>query len=238
MGSAALQTRVEVHDLGSIGYRDAYQRQVELVECVLEARNSGAPTGGHLLLLEHLPPVITISRRPDASRHLLASTDALANRGIEVCETDRGGDITYHGPGQLVAYVILDLNVWGLNLHAYMRLLEDAVIDTCASLGVTAGRDPEATGVWIARDGRAAEKICSIGVRVRRWISFHGLALNVTTDLDDFRLIVPCGLAGRSMTSLEREIDSAPPSMDAVKRTLAQALSARLCERLDDVSPA
>lgn len=213
---------IEVLDLGRVRYEDAYQRQLALVDDVLAARQSGKPKCGYLLLLEHDPPVITMTRRPDAAQHLLASTDMLVRQGIEVQDTDRGGDITYHGPGQLVAYPILDLNVLGLNLHAYLRLLEQVAIDSCAAFGLKSERDPEATGVWVARDGTRA-KICALGVRVRRWVSFHGIALNVTTNLDHFKLIVPCGLAGRSVTSLARELGSDCPDMDAVKRVLSEA---------------
>lgn len=216
-------TAIEVLDLGRIRYEDAYQRQLELVDDVLAARQSGSPKPGYLLLLEHDPPVITITRRPEASQHLLASTDMLVRHGIEIQETDRGGDITYHGPGQLVAYPVLDLNVLGLNLHAYLRLLEQVAIDTCAAFGLTTGRDPGATGVWVTGNDTPA-KVCALGVRVRRWVSFHGMAINVTTDLDHFKLIVPCGLSGRPVTSLERELGSTCPTMDDVKRALSGAL--------------
>jgi len=142
-----------------------------------------------------------------------------------VVETDRGGDITYHGPGQLVAYPILDLNRYGLGLHAYMRLLEQVVIDTVAVWGVVGERDPGATGVWVR--GR---KIAAFGVRVRKWVSMHGLALNVTTILDHFGLVVPCGLVGRGVTSLHGELGARCPAMDDVKRTLVRSLNERLCE--------
>jgi lipoyl(octanoyl) transferase len=153
-----------------------------------------------------------------------------------VAETDRGGDITYHGPGQLVAYPILDLNAFGLRLHSYMRFLEDVVIATIAGFGITGVRDPGATGVWVAPErggaeasapGGAARKICAMGVRVSRWVSMHGLALNVTTNLAHFDLIVPCGLAGRAVTSMERELGAACPSMDEVKAALVRSLRSR-----------
>src|SRR5262249_23731675 len=160
--------------------------------------------------VEHDPPVITVT--PRAGVNLLASPEALAAAGIEVEETDRGGDITYHGPGQLVVYPILDLNLLKLRLHEYMRMLAAAVIDTCAAFGVRARRDVCATGVWVPRGDADASngtcgsltdaKICAMGVRVRRWVTMHGLALNVTTDLSHFSHIVPCGLVGRPVTSL------------------------------------
>lgn len=179
----------------------------------------------HLLLVEHDPPVITISARKTARQHLVATPDMLARAGVEVCETDRGGDITYHGPGQLVVYPILDLNTLGLRLHGYMRLLEQVVIDTLARFGIEGHRDEAATGVWVGDS-----KICAMGVRVSRWVTMHGLALNVTTNLDHFDLIVPCGLVGRGVTSMARELGEACPSMDEVKEALASCFSARVAE--------
>jgi lipoyl(octanoyl) transferase len=253
-----------VVDLGRMRYDDAYALQREHVEEVLAARDAHAepatppipgngPEAGRVLLVEHDPPVITITRRPGARGHLLAAPEQLARAGIEVAETDRGGDVTYHGPGQLVVYPILDLNLLRLRLHDYMRLLEAAVIDACDSFGVRACRDACATGVWVggggtdlpsgAQDGAAngqcngsggdeLRKICAMGVRVRRWVSMHGLALNVTTNLDHFGLIVPCGLTGRPVTSLERELGVRLPAMIQVKSRLMQCLESRLLEHL------
>ncbi len=233
---------LRVIDLGRIAYKDAYELQLEWLGRVLDARR--APDGeigtaGVVLLLEHDPPVITVSRRPDARSHLIATDKMLAAHGVTIEETDRGGDITYHGPGQLVAYPIVDLNSAGLNLHAYMRLLESAVIQVCAAWGIDAHRDSCATGVWVggeqtqgaggdacARAGGA--KICALGVRVRRWVTMHGLALNVRTNLEHFGLIVPCGLAGRSVTSMEQEVEGECPAMDDVKRALASELAQSL----------
>lgn len=209
---------IDVIDLGRMDYASAYRVQAAALESVLASRASPAPVLGRIHLVEH-DPVITVSRRPTARMNLVASAETLARAGVSVAETDRGGDITYHGPGQLVVYPVLDLNALRLNLHAYMRLLEEAVIETCRRFGVQAGRDPSATGVWVG-----TAKICAMGVRVKRWITMHGLALNVTTNLSHFDLIVPCGLAGRSVTSLQRELGDACPEMSEVKRTLADAL--------------
>lgn len=205
--------------------------QLEHHQQVLAARD--APTGqvGRLLLVEH-EPVITVSRRPTATDNLSATPEMLAAAGVAVEPTDRGGDITYHGPGQLVAYPILDLNRLGLNLHAYMRLLEQVVIDTVAAFGVVGDRDESATGVWVAQPDANAAKIAAMGVRVRRWITMHGLALNVATNLDHFDLIVPCGLAGRSVTSLQRELGDAAPTMDQVKAKLVDRFNAAVDELL------
>lgn len=207
-------------DLGRASYEAAYAEQVRHQAEVLAARDAGQPMPGRILLVEH-DPVITVSRRAGAGSHLLADPRALADAGVRVVETDRGGDITYHGPGQLVVYPILDLNRLNLGLHAYMRLLESAAIDACESWGLPARRDPSATGVWVGEPGR---KICAMGVRVRRWVSMHGLAINVSTNLDHFRLIVPCGLVGREVTSFERELGESAPTLDEVKAALIGAL--------------
>jgi lipoyl(octanoyl) transferase len=217
---------IVVRDLGRLAYAEALALQRSLQAGVIAAR--AAPGGGepmHILLVEHDPPVITISRRKGARDHLLATEAQLAAAGVEVAETDRGGDITYHGPGQLVVYPIVDLNRFGLRLHGWMRRLEQAVIDTLGGFGLAADRDADATGVWANRDrADGGAKICAMGVRVSRWVTMHGLALNVSPQLEHFELIVPCGLAGRSVTSLERELGPACPSMDAVKSGLVTAL--------------
>lgn len=181
--------------------------------------------------LEHHPPVITVTRRPGVRANLLATPEHLLEHGIELVDTDRGGDITYHGPGQLVAYPILDLNRLGLRIHPYMRLLEDVVIETVASFGVEAGREDGATGVWVAAGTPEARKIAALGVRLSRWCSMHGLALNVDPDLSHFDLIVPCGLTGRPVTSLRRELGDGCPSLDSVRLALEKAFDAAI-ERL------
>jgi lipoate-protein ligase B len=219
-----------VEDLGSMPYDAAYDVQAARRDEVLSWREEqrGGPAGV-VLLVEHDPPVITVSRRPTAAQHVMASEEQLARSGVELRPTDRGGDVTYHGPGQLVAYPILDLNRLGLNLHAYMRMLEDAIINACRGFGVEAGRDdaePPATGVWTG--GR---KLAALGVRVRKWVTMHGLALNVSTDLSHFDLIVPCGLAGRPVTSLERELERGP-AMEDVKRALVAELEKEAMSRL------
>jgi len=239
--------KLSITDLGRISYSDAQVVQErsrdELAEAVrkisstgfqpVRNRNSVEPISMHLFLLEHDPPVITISKRPGAAEHITSQPERLNELGIEVQQTDRGGDVTYHGPGQLVAYAVLDLRRLGLGLRDYMRLLEVVVIRTVASWGIVGQRDPKATGVWVPRIGsggtaqaessepdpclaplqhitalpqEASAKICAMGVRVSRWITTHGLALNVTTDLTHFQTIVPCGLVGRPVTSMAEEI--------------------------------
>lgn len=225
---------ISIIDLGRLDYASAYDLQVAHHAEVLAAREAGDRARiGRVLLVEHDPPVITISRRAGAANNLLATPELLARHGVTVAETDRGGDITYHGPGQLVVYPILDLNRLRLGLHDYMRLLESAVIDTCSRFGVTAQRDASATGVWVTRSTHASPdasppsaKICAMGVRVRRWVSMHGLALNITTNLDHFGLIVPCGLHGRPVTSLLRERGPERcPSMAEAKSALVDDLT-------------
>jgi lipoyl(octanoyl) transferase len=155
-----------------------------------------------LLLVEH-PHVLTLGVKGDGGRsHVLASADALAARGVEIHEAGRGGDITYHGPGQIVGYPILDLRPDRCDVHRYVRDLEEVLVRTAADFGVDAGRVEGLTGVWTGPDRRA--KLAAIGVRISRWITSHGFAFNVSTDLGFFNLIVPCGIADRGVTSLEQ----------------------------------
>jgi lipoyl(octanoyl) transferase len=217
---------LRVIDLGRIGYQAAYQMQVMHLEEVLASRDAGQAEIGRILLLEH-DPVITIGRHPRSARHVLATREMLAVRGVEVVESDRGGDVTYHGPGQLVVYPIVDLNRLNLGLHAYMRLLEAAVIQACSAFGLDARREPGATGVWVEREGGSA-KLGAMGVRVRRWATMHGLAINVGADLSNFDLIVPCGLAGRSVTSLRALLGQDAPTMERVKEEVSRRLTESL----------
>jgi lipoyl(octanoyl) transferase len=204
-------------DLGRTPYAEALRLQRDLQREVIEARRSPETRAMYLLLVEHEPAVITVTGRREARRHLVATERQLRAAGVEVVATDRGGDITYHGPGQLVAYPILDLNVLGLRLHTYMRFLEQVVIDTLARFGIEGRREAGARGVWVE-----AAKICAMGVRLSRWVSMHGLALNVSTNLDHFDLIVPCGLAGRAVTSMGKLLDDACPDLADVKRVFVE----------------
>ena len=189
---------VDVRRLGRVDYEAAVDLQKQLVE----ARCAGA-IGDTLLLLEH-PPVITLGVKTRGERtHIVASESALAAAGVAVFETGRGGDITYHGPGQLVGYPILDLNPDRRDVHRYVRDLEEVLIRAAVGFGIDARRVPGLTGVWVGAPGRE-EKLAAIGVRISRWITSHGFALNVGTNLDHFNLIVPCGIADRGVTSLSR----------------------------------
>jgi lipoyl(octanoyl) transferase len=175
-------------------YRDALALQRALVEARQADRIDDC-----LLLVEH-PHVLTLGVRGDGGRsHVLATADALAARDIEIVEAGRGGDITYHGPGQLVGYPIVSLKPDRCDVHRYVRDLEDVLIRVAGDYGIAAGRVEGLTGVWVGR-----EKLAAIGVRIARWVTSHGFALNVTTDLDAFNLIVPCGIADRGVTSLAR----------------------------------
>ncbi|MBX3323690.1 MAG: lipoyl(octanoyl) transferase LipB [Phycisphaeraceae bacterium] len=219
---------LRVIECGRVEYQRGLTLQRQHHAAVLAARASAAPEIGRLLLVEH-DPVVTVTRRPGAAEHVLLAPELLAARGIAVAQTDRGGDVTFHGPGQIVAYPIVDLNAIGLRLHEYMRTLEEAVIATLRGFGIETGREASATGVWTKATGeRDAAKICAMGVRVQRWITLHGLALNVTTNLDDFAVIVPCGLAGRPVTSMASELGAHCPPIDAVRTALASELVAAL----------
>ena len=212
---------LQMKDLGRMSYTQALELQRAAHAQVLAARANHGQM--QLLLVEHDPQVITVSRRPDASKNVLVSPQRLADLGVECVETDRGGDVTWHGPGQLVVYPILDLERMGLRIHGYMRLLEETVIQVLADFGLDARRDAAATGVWVrAKDQLLDLKICAMGVRVSRWVCMHGLALNVNPDLAAFKLIVPCGLAERAVTSMRECLGQRCPSMEAVKENIAR----------------
>jgi lipoic acid synthetase len=201
-------------DFGLTSYRDAWEWQKAFVA----ARAAGGITSDWLALLEH-PPVITVGRSGTYG-HILAGGDYLRRQGIDTYHVDRGGDVTYHGPGQLVVYPLLDLTRYGRDVHAYVDRLEEVVIRTLADFGLAAGRDPRYTGVWVGLD-----KICAIGIGIRRWFTYHGLALNVSTNLDPFGLIVPCGISDRGVTSMARLL-GASPDMPEVRSRLVHHFGA------------
>jgi lipoyl(octanoyl) transferase len=185
---------LEVRRLGRVPYDEALALQRQLVE---ERRAEAIPD--QLLLVEH-PPVLTLGVRGDGGRsHILATPETLAARGIGVFETGRGGDITYHGPGQIVGYPIVNLKPDRCDVHRYVRDLEEVLIRVTADYGIQAKRVDGLTGVWVGE-----EKLAAIGVRISRWITSHGFALNHTTNLSHFDLIVPCGIADRGVTSLQQ----------------------------------
>lgn len=226
---------LHVFHLGRMAYRPAWALQQRLQAAAIAAKRAGladdeAPPPV-LLLVEH-PPVFTLGRSGDRA-NLLATEDQLAARGATFVPVDRGGDITFHGPGQLVAYPILDLDRLtypdggrGSDIHRFLRELEEAVLKTCADHGLAAGRVEGRTGVWIGPDAHGPErKICALGVRCSRWVTMHGLAFNLNTDLAFFDLIVPCGITDRGVTSLAHELGR-PIDEAAVTAQMLDHLSA------------
>ena len=206
---------LEVRRLGTIGYDEALALQRALVE---ERRAERVPD--LLLLLQH-PPVITLGVKGDGGRsNILATAERLAELGVAVAETGRGGDVTYHGPGQVVGYPIVDLRPDRCDVHRYVRDIEEVMIRVCADYAVAAGRIKGLTGTWVG-----ADKIGAIGVRISRWITSHGFAFNVNTNLDHFRLIVPCGITDGGVTSLERLIGRPVPMAEVEDR-----LARHFCE--------
>lgn len=187
-------SRLEVRRLGTVSYQAALDLQMRLVD---ERKQGRIPD--QLLLLEH-PPVITLgARNRNARSNVLETAEALAAKGVELFETGRGGDVTYHGPGQLVGYPIIELPVDRHDVHRYVRDLEEVLIQAVSDFGITASRIPGLTGIWVGDT-----KLAAIGVRISRWVTSHGFALNVSTDLSHFGLIVPCGISDKGVTSMER----------------------------------
>jgi lipoyl(octanoyl) transferase len=202
--------------MGRIAYRQAHALQKRLVD-----ERAAGTIPDQLLLLEH-PPVLTLGRQSDPG-HILANDQELAARRIAVERTERGGEVTYHGPGQLVAYPIIRLHERGLLLRPFVRALEAALVATCAAHGVSAARRDGHPGCWCDVEGPLPRKIGALGLRVERGVSYHGIALNVTVDLADFALIDPCGMPGVESTSIAREVGDpdAPPTTASVQRAAA-----------------
>jgi lipoyl(octanoyl) transferase len=228
---------IEVRWLGRVAYREAWDLQKRLAAARADAR-----IGDQLLLLEH-PAVLTLGRQADEA-HVLATPAELDDRGIEVLRVERGGEVTYHGPGQLVAYPILRLADRDLLLRPYVRALEAALADTCRAFGVDAGRRDGHPGCWVDADGATPRKIGALGIRVERGVAYHGIALNVDVDLADFDLIDPCGMPGVASTSIAAEGGAIPAgsSTDTVARAasvFAPALARHLGASLQgDLPPA
>jgi lipoyl(octanoyl) transferase len=207
-----MSRELEVRRLGVVPFGEALELQKRLV-----ARRLAGEIPDQLLLLQH-PPVITLGvRTRNARANVLATAEALAAAGIEVFETGRGGDVTYHGPGQLVGYPIVNLKPDRCDVHRYVRDIEEVMIRTAAAFGVTPRRVPGLTGIWVGD-----EKLGAIGVRIAKWITSHGFAFNVTTDLEHFGLIVPCGIADKGVTSLEKLLGR-PVPMSPVEDAAANA---------------
>jgi len=197
----------EYCDLGLIDYKTAWDLQKEIFS--LRVKNECPDT---FFLLEH-PHTYTLGKIAD-KKNLISSENRLRELGIRVYEIDRGGDITYHGPGQVVGYPIIKLSDWKEDTHRYLRGLEETIIMTCSEYGIHAGRNPKFTGVWIGE-----RKIAAIGIKISRWVTMHGFAFNINTDLSYFRGIIPCGIKDKDVTSLRMELDNEIP-LDEVKEKL------------------
>ena len=217
---------LQVRRLGQIPYAEGLELQRALVE---ERKADRIPDT--LVLLQH-PHVVTIGVKKEGRSHILATPERLSSLGVEVFETGRGGDVTYHGPGQLVGYPIVDLNPDRRDVHRYVRDLEEVMIRVCADYGIAAGRVKGFSGAWV---GDA--KIGAIGVRISRWITSHGFAFNVTTDVAFFDLIVPCGIADRGVTSLAAQVER-QPSMSEVEDRVVEQFAAVFGRTLDAPTPA
>lgn len=232
--SASEQNEIVVCHLGRVPYGPAWTLQEQVQERLIAAKRAepSEPMPHVLLLLEH-SPVYTLGKSGDPE-NLLVSEERLDALGATFHRVGRGGDLTYHGPGQLVGYPLFDLDRFFTDLGRYLRTLEEIIIRTCAEYDVTGTRVDGRTGVWIGPDERGLErKICAMGVRCSRWVTMHGFAFNVTTDLDYFDHIVPCGIADRGVTSLAEEAD-APVGVDAVRppvvRHVADLFEAKVTE--------
>jgi lipoyl(octanoyl) transferase len=206
---------VTVIDLGLIDYQRGWDKQKHYFDLILEAKKrsllagetSRQETENFILICQH-PHVFTLGKSGN-ERNLLIHQSELERIGATFCQTSRGGDITYHGPGQLVVYPIVDLENFFTDIHRYMRLLEEAVIRTLAHYKIEAGRIEGLTGVWLEPESNLARKICAMGVKTSRWVTMHGLALNVDPDLSYFDYIIPCGIGNKSVTSMKRELGRA-----------------------------
>lgn len=200
-----MKEEIIVCKLGQVAYEPAWQLQKQVQAELVKAKREQPPRRvPHVMLLLEHPPVFTLGKSGDA-QHLLVSEAMLKQRGASFFRIDRGGDITFHGPGQLVGYPILDLDRFSPDIHLYLRNLEETIMRTCAGFGVDSGRVEGKTGVWLGA-GAEERKICAMGIRCSRWVTMHGFALNVNTDLSYFSYIVPCGIVNKKVTSLAEEL--------------------------------
>jgi lipoyl(octanoyl) transferase len=202
--------KVIFQDWGMLDYQTAWDRQENIFSATVNAKianrtnTTETPIDNNLIFVEH-PHVYTLGKS-GLSENLLLDEDGLKDKNATYFKINRGGDITYHGPGQIVGYPILDLDNFFTDIHLYLRTLEQAVINTLADYGIQSGRYPGYTGVWIDADNQKARKICALGVRCSRWVTMHGFAFNVNTNLDYFKNIIPCGIDNKDVTSMEREL--------------------------------
>jgi len=222
--------KIAIQDLGYKDYKETWEYQEQLFKEILDIKiknrreDAGLETPNHFLYVEH-PHVFTLGKSGDLS-NLLVSEKELAQKNATFYKINRGGDITYHGPGQIVGYPILDLENFFTDIHKYLRLLEEMVILTLAEYGLTAERSPGETGVWFDVGTPFARKICAMGVRASRWVTMHGFALNVNADLGYFDLMIPCGIKGKAVTSLNVELGKATVDEAEVKAKLLKHFTA------------
>jgi len=213
-----------VQDLGLMDYAESWTYQESLFQAIVQTKidnrrnNTALPTKNHLLILRH-PHVYTLGKSGDQN-NLLIDEPKLASIGAQFFKINRGGDITYHGPGQIVGYPILDLENFFTDIHKYLRLLEEMVILTLADYGIKSERSPGETGVWLDVGTPFARKICAMGVRASRWVTMHGFALNVNTDLGYFDHMIPCGIRGKSVTSMRVELKKSQVDESEVQQKL------------------
>lgn len=207
---------MKIENWGIVPYAEAWNRQEQLFNELIEAKKDGQPYVNRIIFVQH-PHVYTLGKSGKEANMLL-NEKQLELLGAQLFHIDRGGDITYHGPEQLVCYPILNLEDYNLGLKSYIHLLEEAVIDVCKDYGIEAGRVEGATGVWLAIDTPAERKICAIGVRSSHFVTMHGLALNVNTDLRYFGYINPCGFINKGVTSIEKEVGHKVPFEEVVRK--------------------
>jgi len=216
--------KIQLTDLKNTSYQPACDLQEKLLKEIVELKIANRkveiqqPTPNYFLWVEH-PPVITLGKSGTID-HLLLNEEQLRDRGIEYYKTNRGGDITFHGPGQVVGYPILDLENFFTDIHKYLRFLEEMVILTMEEYGLEGTRSPGETGVWLDVGTPLARKICALGVKASRWVTMHGFAFNINTDLAYFSYIVPCGIQGKGVTSLQAELKR-EISLDEVREKLS-----------------
>jgi lipoyl(octanoyl) transferase len=220
----AKEKTILVQELGQMDYATCWALQEEKFAQIIARKRalrngtSTTPTENVLYFVEH-PPVITLGKSGDVA-NLLISETALQSRGVHFHKTNRGGDITFHGPGQLVGYPLLDLDHFFTDIHRYLRLLEEVIISTIAEYGLEGHRSEGETGVWLGPDTPDARKICAMGVRASRWVTMHGFALNVNTDLSYFDFIIPCGIQGKKVTSIAKELGHDVPLAEVQEKLM------------------
>ena len=224
-----MNKKIQLFDLGNKDYKDTWEYQQELFTKIIDLKiqnrkeETTIQTPNYLLFVEH-PHVYTLGKSGDIS-NLLLSEKQLKAKGATFYKINRGGDITYHGPGQIVGYPILDLENFFTDIHKYLRFLEEAIILTLAEYGLQSGRSEGETGVWLGVGTPFARKICAMGVRASRWVTMHGFALNVNVDLGYFDNIIPCGIRGKGVASLNRELSIEQVDEEAVKKKIINHLT-------------